>query len=141
LLGAAMCVRFFGSGDWDDLARAWVHMYPAGNARGEMVEIVRRSIDLLPEIVELLFFEPMRAFGGQRLTDAIHPARVKPEALYQLEQSAGAALFVSDHWISKECIRLVALSGLRATAPGQMSAVLRQQEQWMLRLGKIVAVA
>jgi hypothetical protein len=141
LLGTAMCVRFFGSGDWDDLGRAWVHMYPSGNARGEMVDVVRRSTDLLPEIVELLFFEPMRAFGGQCLADAIHPARVKPEALYQLEQSAGAALFVSDHWISKECLRLVALSGLRATAPGQMHAMLRQQEQWMLRLGKIVAAA
>jgi len=141
LLGCAMCVRFFGSGAWDDLARAWVRMYPTGNARGEMVDIVRRSTDLLPEIVELMFFEPMRAFGGQCLADAINPAHVKPEALKQLEGSAGAALFVSDYWISKECLRLVALSGLRATAPGQMRAVLRQQEQWMLRLGTIVAAA
>lgn len=141
LLGRAMCVRFFGSGAWDDLARAWARMYPIENARGEMQELMQRSIDLLPEIVEILFFEPMRAFAGHCMTGAVDPARVKPEALLDLEQRAGEALFSSDHWITKECLRLVAISGLRATVPGEMRAVLEKQEEWMWRLGRIVASA
>jgi hypothetical protein len=140
LLGQAMCVRFFGHGPWDDLARAWIRSYPESQVAPAFGELVRRSRDLLPEITELLFFAPLRCFGGRCVAEVIDPGRVKPEALDELERRAGASLQVSDYWLDRECLRLVALSGMRAAVSDDVRAVLRRQEQWMLRLGEIVAV-
>jgi hypothetical protein len=141
LLGRAMCMRFFGAGPWDDLAHAWVRMYPPGDAGEDGVDSIRRSTDLLPDIVEHLLFSPLRCLGGRTVREVIDPGRVKPEALEELQRIAGASLFVSPHWIARECLRLVALSGLRAAVPGDVPDALRRQEQWMLRLGGIVAAA
>jgi hypothetical protein len=140
LLGRAMCVRFFGAGAWDDLAQAWRHTYPVDDADGS-ADLVRRSIDVLPEIVELLLCGPLRCLGGRSVQQVIDPGRVKPEALDELERTAGASLFISEDWIVRECLRLVALSGLRAAVAGNVPEALRQQEQWMLRLGRIAAAA
>jgi hypothetical protein len=137
LLGRAMCVRFYGAGPWDDLARAWVSAYPAG-AGGELVQ---RSVELLGEIIELLFFAPLRCLGGRAVREVIDPTRVKPEALERLARDAGAALLISDDWVGRECLRLVALSGLEAAVGGDVPGALKRQEQWMLRLGRIVAAA
>jgi len=71
----------------------------------------------------------------------VDPARVKPEALEELANVAGPSLFVSDYLIANECLRLVALSGLRAAVPGDVTGALRQQERWMLRLGRMSGAA
>ena len=72
----------------------------------------------------------------------VDPGRVKPEALAQLELSAGGALQNSQHWIWSECLRLLALSGLRAaTMPERAQEVLKRQEDWMLRLGMAAKAA
>jgi hypothetical protein len=141
LLGRAMCVRFFGAGPWDDLADAWARLYPTGEGGGGDPEFLHRSTELLPDIVEILLLSPLRCLGGRSVRAIVDPARVKPEALEELERSAGASLFLSDDWIARECLRLVALSGLRAAVPGEVPEALRRQEEWMLRLGRIVAVA
>ena len=84
----------------------------------------------------------MRAFGGRTLTALIDPGRVKPEALADLELRAGGALHTSQHWIWTECLRLLALSGLRAAAsPERAQEVLKRQEDWMLRLGMAAKAA
>jgi hypothetical protein len=60
--------------------------------------------------------------------------------LDELERKAGAALHTSQHWVTKECLRLLALGGLRiATHPDRAAEVLKQQEKWMARLGAAVA--
>jgi hypothetical protein len=141
LLGRAMCVRFYGAGPWDDLARTWALTYPPGEAADDNSGLVRRSIDLLPEIVEIVLCTPLRCLGGQAVRAVVDPARVKPEALEELARVTGPSLFISDHWIASECLRLVALSGLRAAVPGDVTGALRQQEQWMLRLGWLSAAA
>ena len=143
LLGTEMCARFFGAGPWDDLANVWIRSYPLENASGHGTEdLLRRSLPLLPRVVELCLRTPMRAFGGRPLTALVDPARVKPEALAQLELEAGKALHTSQHWIWSECLRLLALSGLRsATMPERAQEVLRRQEDWMLRLGTAVKAA
>src|SRR5919197_928477 len=46
LLGVQMCVRFFGAGAWDDLARAWVRAYPLASASPETRALVERSLPL-----------------------------------------------------------------------------------------------
>jgi hypothetical protein len=84
----------------------------------------------------------MRAFGGRPLISLVDPGRVKPEALAQLELRAGGALHTSQHWIWSECLRLLALSGLRAaTMPERAHEALRRQEDWMMRLGMAVKAA
>ncbi len=143
LLGTEMCTRFFGAGPWDDLASAWTRSYPLENAARYGTEnLLRRSVPLLPRIVELCLRTPMRAFGGRPLISLVDPGRVKPEALAQLELRAGQALHTSQHWIWSECLRLLALSGLRAaTLPERAPEVLKRQEDWMLRLGMAAKAA
>ena len=143
LLGTEMCTRFFGAGPWDDLGSAWVQSYPIENAaRYGTEDLLRRSLPLLPGIVELCLRTPMRAFGGRPLTSLIDPGRVKPEALAQLELRAGQALYTSPYWLWSEGLRLLALSGLRAaTMPERTQEILKRQEDWMLRLGMAVKAA
>jgi hypothetical protein len=143
LLGTEMCTRFYGAGPWDDLASAWARSYPLENAAGYGTEdLLRRSLPMLPTVVELCLRTPMRAFGGKSLISLVDPGRVKPEALAQLELRAGQALHTSQHWIWNECLRLLALSGLRAaTMPERATEVLKRQEEWMLRLGMAAKAA
>jgi len=143
LLGTEMCTRFFGAGPWNDLASAWTRGYPLENAaRYGTEDLLRRSLLLLPRIVELCLRTPMRAFGGRPLISLVDPGRVKPEALAQLELRAGGGLHTSQHWIWSECLRLLALSGLRlATMPERAPEILKRQEDWMLRLGMAAKAA
>ena len=54
----------------------------------------------------------------------------------------GAALYTSMHWIWTEALRLLALTGLRAaTMLNRAAETLKQQEQWMLRLGGALQAA
>lgn len=140
LLGKQMCTRHYGAGPWDALGRDWMRSYPIAGAVGEDAEAIRASLPLLPEIVELIFDTPMSAFGRRPLSAVIDPARVRPDELAALERTAGGGLFTSDHWIHKECLRLLALCGLRvSTDPDRAVAALKQQESWMLRLGGLAA--
>jgi hypothetical protein len=136
LLGREMCARFYGRGPWDDLASAWVASHPLEGAKAGAEELLRASVRVLPEVVEILYFTPFRAFGQRPFSAALDPGRVKPEVLLDLERTAGKALYTSSHWIERECVRLLALTGYRAaTEPERAQDILRQQERWMLRLG------
>lgn len=141
LLAKQMCTRHYGAGPWDALAHAWTQSYPLASARGEQAAAIEGSLPLLPEIVELIFDLPMLAFGRRPLSAVLDPARVRPDALLDLERVAGPALVTSDHWIRRESLRLLALHGLKAAAdPDQAVATLKQQERWMLRLGAMAVV-
>lgn len=142
LLGIEMCNQCFGSGPWDDLAWVWTRDYRLENARSGIQELLPRSLPLLPTVAEIALRKPMRAFGGRPLMALIDPERVKPDALFRLEEQVGPALFTSPHWVFTESLRLLALTGLRAaTLPDQAVEVLRQQEAWMLRLGASLQLA
>ena len=142
LLGVQTCRRFFGRGPWDELAEIWERSYPLSRARPAAAGIIRRSLPLLPAVVDASLRAPMRAFGGRPLAALVDPSRVAPEVLAQLELKAGPALYTSHHWISAEALRLLALSGLRAaTQPERAAEVLKQQEQWMSRLGMLTRAA
>jgi hypothetical protein len=78
----------------------------------------------------------MRAFDGKPLAAIVDPLRVRPDALAALEREAGAALRTSTYWLREECLRLLALTGLRAaTDPAEAVRLAAAQEGWMLRLG------
>ena len=137
-----MCVRFFGAGPWDDLARAWLRAYPLASAPEDTRALAERSLPLLPRIAELCLLSPMRGFGGRPLVALVDPLRVRPDALARLAQEAGASLTTSSHWVRREALRLLALTSFRAaTEPDRSPEIARQYEDWMLRLGTRLAAA
>jgi hypothetical protein len=137
LLGAAMCVRAYGAGPWDDLARAWTSAHPLERAPAELRGFLAASVDRLPRIAEVCLRRPAAAFGGRPLTALVDPARVRPDALAALVRDVGPSLFTSAHLVRTECLRLLALSGYRsATEPERAVEAAQQFERWMLRLGR-----
>ncbi len=142
LLGREMCSRFYGSGPWDDLASAWVSAHPTTDLDANRRAVLEGSRLMLPEIVDLIFHRPLRAFRGRTFVDLVDPLRVRPDALMALQREAGGALYVSSHWIDKECLRLLALSSYKAAmATGGSKDIVRQQDQWLLKLGKLTNAA
>lgn len=142
LLGTQMCVRFYGAGPWDDLARAWMRAHPIAEAPAEAQTFLTDSVARLPAIANACLARPMKAFGGRPISALIDPLRVRPDALAQLARDAGPSLFTSSHWIWTECVRLLALSGYRAaTEPERAKEIAEQFESWMLRLGRGVEAA
>jgi hypothetical protein len=99
-------------------------------------------VPLLPRIAELCLLTPMRAFGGRPIVALVDPARVRPDALEQLERDAGGALTTSSYWIREEALRLLALTSFRsATQPERSPEIAKQYENWMLRLATPLAAA
>jgi len=142
LLGVEMCRQFYGAGPWDDLAQTWTQLYPLQKAPAATDSLLRASLPLLPNIVNITLRQPMRAFGGRPIVALINPERVKPETLLAMEQQLGAALYTSMHWIWTESLRLLALTGLRkATMFDRAAEIIKLQEQWMLRLGGALQAA
>ena len=142
LLGVEMCRQFYSDGPWDDLARSWTQLYPLQRAPAATDALLRASLPLLPNIVNITLRQPMRAFDGRPLVSLINPDRVKPETLLAMEQQLGAALYTSMHWIWTEALRLLALTGFRmATMLETKADTFKQQEEWMLRLGGALQAA
>jgi hypothetical protein len=140
LLGVEMCRLGWGKGEWDDLAATWREQYPLGSGGGHAV--MEAAIPVLPDVARLTLATPMRAFRGRSLADVVPPARVSPAALEELERRMGPALFTSSHWIWTECLRLLAITSLRACrGPRSSTVVPLPAEQWMLRLGGVPQAA
>ena len=142
LLGVEMCRKFYGAGPWDDLARSWTLLYRLERASGGTGALLRASLPLLPNIVEITLSHSMRAFDGRSIAALINPERVKPQALAAMEQQLGPALYTSMHWIWTEALRLLALTGYNmATMPERKTDTYAQPEEWMLRLGGALQAA
>jgi hypothetical protein len=142
LLGVEMCRRFYGVGPWDELAAAWQALHVPTNADPLVADLVRAGIPALPRVVELGLLTRLPCFSGRRLADLVDPTRVAPRALREMERLSAGSAFTSSHWIWSECLRLTALSGLRyAEQPEAGREILRQQEEWMVRLGQMSAQA
>ena len=142
LLGVEMCRRFFGMGPWDELAEAWEELYPIREAPAFSGPMVTALAPLLPRIVDAALLAPMASFRNKRLADLVDPQRASPAALRELERKATGSAFNSSHWIWTECVRLTALTGLRyATEPEKGPDVLKQQEDMMIKLGGMTAMA
>jgi len=140
-LGVAMCRVSFGEGPWDALERSWCRQYPL-QLGGEARELFEQSVTLLPLAASLVLKAPFRAFGNRPLVALVNPARVSPRALEELERAAGQAAFTSPYWIWNESIRLLALTGYRASeSAASMRDALIQQERWMLRIGGLQEAA
>jgi len=142
MLGVEMCRRFFGMGPWDELAAAWEELYPIRIAPAFAGSIVAAILPLLPRVVDAALLTPMPCFQNKKLTELVDPQRAAPGALRDLERRAAGSAFNSSHWIWTECVRLTALTGLRyATEPEKGAEILKQQEEMMIKLGGMTALA
>jgi hypothetical protein len=142
LLALEMCRRTFGAGAWDQLAITWTAKHRLERSPADIRNVLRDSVRAMPQIVETILYKPYRAFGGRPLTSLIDPRRVSPTALAQLERAAGAAAFTSPYWAWNEAIRLMALNGYGAGLGAQeLRTGVKQQEDWMLRLGALRSAA
>ncbi len=140
LLGYAMARRIYGRGVWDDLEFAWRVRY-ARELQPEAVRPLLAALErTIPDVVELSLLKPMRCFGDRSLADRIDPALVSPEALQRLEAEAGPALMTSPHWLAKECLRLIGLTGYRfAAAPERADDLVAIHRRTMQRLGEAIS--
>ena len=136
LMNAEMCRQFFGQGAWDDLEEAFKNDYDANLVNYPSVSLIQQCVKALPEVVAIILKASYRSFGNRPLTQIINPLRVSPRELEKLEYIAGPALFTSHAWIWKEALRLLALNGYRiGLGRGDLSALYKQQEEWMIKLG------
>ncbi len=136
LLGVEMCRYFYGAGPWDMLAQSWVVLHSPRHASVETRRLIDESVPALKTVVRVTLDTPMQAFRGAALRTLVRPERVSPEALTEMADRIGPALFTSSHWLWTESLRILAWTGLRlATKPQDLRETLRMQEQSMLRLG------
>ena len=136
LLNIEMCRRFYGNGPWEDLEFSFRNDYDINLVDFPAKELVKSCMRGIPEAVDVILKSPYRAFGGQSLSRMVPPERVSPQALERLEFAAGPALFTSHAWIWEKCIQLLALTGYKiALGRGDLAALYKLQEDWMIRLG------
>ncbi len=141
-LGTAMCRQWYGAGPWDELEAVWTQRYPLDEAAGPHRRLLQAAAPAIDRVAAVSLKRPYRAFRGVSLAALVDPNRVSPAALSRLEQEAGAALFTSPHWIARESLRLLALSGLQsATSRVDPLDILKRQEAWMTQLGDVSQLA
>jgi len=132
-LGCAFSRLCFGAnGPWVQLQRAMQAHHPVSNADASVQPLLARSIAAMPRIAAACLSAPVPALKGRPMTDVFDAQRVSPDALAQLERSAGAALWTSAHWRNTDGIRIVALAGLReAEHPETAPAWIDRARAWL----------
>jgi len=139
-LNTAFCRRFYGTGPWDDLAGAWLDAHPLTHAYPADRAPLARARDHLDDVAEIVLRRPYRAFGDRPLTALADPLRVRPDALSDLHRDAGPALWTSSYWLTREPLRILALSAYQvATEPAATPDLLAATRAWMQRLGALAA--
>ena len=71
MLGIEMCRQFYGAGPWDDPSRAWISSYPLENAASPIRQLLKRTLPLLPQLVNIILRKPMK---GVQWTAVSRPA-------------------------------------------------------------------
>ena len=123
---------FGATGPWNALQRAMMAHFPASRADETLQPLLDRSLAAMPKIARACLTAPVPAFGGKPMTAVHDPARVSPEALAEMERTAGHALWTSPYWRQTEGIRIVALAGLReAERPETASHWIERARTWL----------
>ncbi|WP_276370835.1 hypothetical protein [Chryseolinea sp. H1M3-3] len=136
LLNIEMCRQFYGAGPWNDLEESFKNDYDVNLVNFSSVGLIKLCVDALPDAVQLILKSPFHCFGNQALSQLVPPNKASPQALEKLEYLAGQSLYTSHAWIWNECIRLLALNGYKiGTGKGDLTALYKQQEDWMTKLG------
>ena len=136
LMNIEMCRQFYGHGPWDELEDSFRFNYDINKINQDQQPLIRACEEAIPNVVKLVLKRPYQSFGNYALTDHVKPQSVSPEQLNKLEEKAGEALFNSHAWVSKECLRILALIGYKmGTGRGNIPKYYEKQEQWMKKLG------
>ena len=132
-LGCAFSTLCFGTvGPWELLQGAMEDRFPITSADATLQPLLARSMAVMPRIAKACLLAPVPALNGRPMTDVLEPKRVSPQALAELERTAGTALWTSMHWRQKEGIRIVALAGLReAERPERASEWINRAREWL----------
>jgi hypothetical protein len=141
LIGVAFCRQAFGAaGPWNDLATAWTMAHPVRRAPASVRDLLGRSQALLPAVADTVLSRRYPAFGSRALTEVVSPEQVRPDKLAEFGRQGGPALWTSQHWLTAEPLRLLALSTYRiAVEPERSAELLPQLRDWMIRLGNLVS--
>lgn len=136
LLNIAMCRLFFGRGPWDNLELSFKATYDLNRSRSSAKETIEECEKALEVVVKILLTRPYNCFGQKSLSQLLPPERVSPKELERLEYLAGPSLYTSHAWITKECLRILALNGYKiGSTIKDLPALYQQQQDWMTRLG------
>ncbi|CAN5843158.1 hypothetical protein BH11BAC4_BH11BAC4_07630 [soil metagenome] len=136
LMNIEMCRQFYGTGPWDDLEAAFKNDYDINLVNFPSTGLIKMCETALPDVVRILLKRPYRSFNNRSLSQVILPERVSPRELERLEYLAGPALYTSHAWIWKESLRLLASNGYKiGIGKGDLPALYKQQEEWMMQLG------
>jgi hypothetical protein len=138
--GVAMCRFAWDDGPWDDLAASWRELYPLESAPPVARALIAASIQQMPVITRSTLATAAAGLRNRTLVDIVPPSRVSPRALEELERRLGPALYTSPHWIWTECLRLLAITALRADA-AHATLARAPADGWMLRLGGVQQAA
>ncbi|WP_211221868.1 hypothetical protein [Granulicoccus phenolivorans] len=131
-LGCAFCRAVFGAGPWDDLERAMMAAHPVDRAEPTTAGLLARSVERLPQLAHACLSAPVPLLAGRPMAAVLDPRRVAPEALGELERTAGPALWRSAYWRGAEGIRMIALGGLReAEDPARSTEWIDRARTWM----------
>lgn len=134
LLGCAFASECYGErGPWRSLAQAMLYRHPISSAEPTIQPLLARSQERIRTIARACLEAPVPALRGRPMTDVLSTDRVSPNALGELERTAGPALWTSAHWRRTEGIRTVALAGLReAEAPETAARWIERARTWMI---------
>lgn len=135
-LGIELCKQFYGSGPWNELEASFKADYDINLVKYPSVELINMCLKALPDVANICMKKPFMGFSGRSLAQLVPPENVSPANLQKLEYIAGPSLYTSHAWIWKECLRLMAINGLKigSVAKGLENEYKKQQD-WMLKLG------
>jgi hypothetical protein len=136
MFNVALCRSWFGSGPWDDVARAWVARHPTRAAGDDIGGLARTSVEALGDIVDVCTRRPMQAFRGVPLSAVLDPRRVSPASLAALEYRAGRSLLTSSYLRRRVPLAILSLLSTRALLDPQHAANHRAAlRAWVSDLG------
>jgi hypothetical protein len=131
-LGCALSRLAFGPGPWDHLEQAMLSAHPAHHAEPMTAALLIRSESRLPQLAAVCLKAPVPMLGGRPMAAVLDPSRVSPQALGELERTAGPALWRSPYWRRTEGIRVIALAGFReAEEPARSMEWIDRARTWM----------
>jgi hypothetical protein len=134
-----MCQHSYGSGPWNKLEDAFKQNYDIQKMVSGDAAIIKQCELAIKDVAKLLLKRSFICFGNKAIHQLVNPEHVSPRELEKLEKLAGAALYTSHAWLSKECLRILALNGYKIGSKlGHLPDLYKQQEDWMTRLGYTV---
>ena len=86
LLNCALCTCLFGKGPWNEMELQWQSNHPLIGSDENAMQVIKKSIPLLPQIATLILKEKQHAFGDKSIAAAIDINKVSPATLGKMNE-------------------------------------------------------